>query len=75
MKSITDDDNMPDTIGHETKTTENFQNAQPAENQNGFDRLINERKKAKKGKKDEDPFANHKPITEVLHDIYDKNVQ
>ncbi len=26
-------------------------------------------------KKDDDMFANRKPITEVLHDIYDKNVQ
>ena len=31
-------------------------------------------KKPVKSKK-EDPFANRKPITEVLHDIYDKNVQ
>ncbi len=31
-------------------------------------------KKRVKSKK-EDPFANRKPITEVLHDIYDKNVQ
>lgn len=26
-------------------------------------------------KRDEDPFTHRKPITEVLHDIYDKNVQ
>lgn len=31
------------------------------------------RKKTKKTK--EDPFANRKPISEVLHDIYDKNIQ
>ena len=35
-----------------------------------------QKNKRKKDKADEDnPFANHKPITEVLHDIYDKNVQ
>lgn len=33
----------------------------------------NGRKGSKKTK--EDPFANRKPITEVLHDIYDKNIQ
>jgi hypothetical protein len=26
-------------------------------------------------KRDEDPFTHRKPITEVLHDIYDKNIQ
>lgn len=26
-------------------------------------------------KDDENPFTNHKPISEVLHDIYDKNIQ
>lgn len=76
MKSITDEDDVPETIApKEHKTAENFQNGKMAENQNGFDRLINDRKKTKKSKKDDDPFANHKPITEVLHDIYDKNIQ
>ncbi|MBC7900550.1 MAG: hypothetical protein H7070_10925 [Saprospiraceae bacterium] len=32
-----------------------------------------EKKTSKRTK--EDPFSNRKPITEVLHDIYDKNVQ
>lgn len=32
------------------------------------------RKESSKGEK-RDPFADRKPITEVLHDIYDKNVQ
>lgn len=31
------------------------------------------KKNSKKAK--EDPFANRKPITEVLHDIYDRNIQ
>ena len=76
MKSITDEEDVPETIApKEYKTAENLQNGKTAENQNGFDRLINDRKKSKKGKKDDDPFANHKPITEVLHDIYDKNIQ
>jgi len=35
-----------------------------------------ERKEENAGKKhDEDPFTHRKPITEVLHDIYDNNVQ
>ena len=35
-----------------------------------------QKNKRKKDKTDEDnPFANHKPITEVLHDIYDKNIK
>lgn len=29
----------------------------------------------RKRSKEDDPFAERKPITEVLHDIYDKNVQ
>ena len=37
---------------------------------NGQRSRIGSSKKEKK-----DPFANRKPITEVLHDIYDKNVQ
>ena len=33
-------------------------------------------KPPKRGRKEKpDPFANRKPISEVLHDIYDKNVQ
>lgn len=36
-------------------------------------RPITEKKPVKSKK--EDPFANRKPISEVLHDIYDKNVQ
>lgn len=31
--------------------------------------------RARKPKEKKDPFADRKPITEVLHDIYDKNVQ
>jgi hypothetical protein len=33
------------------------------------------REKRKKEKSGEDIFANRKPISEVLHDIYDKNIQ
>ncbi len=34
-----------------------------------------EKKRQKEHKEAENPFSNHKPISEVLHDIYDKNVQ
>ena len=33
------------------------------------------RGKRRKKREDDDMFANRKPITEVLHDIYDKNIQ
>ncbi len=76
MKSITEDDDLPETIApKENGAREMFQNARNAENQNGFEHLTSDKKKTKKVKKDDDPFANRKPITEVLHDIYDKNIQ
>lgn len=76
MKSITEEDDLPETIApKENGKREMFQDAKQTENQNGFDRMMTEKKKSKRGKKDEDPFANRKPITEVLHDIYDKNIQ
>ncbi len=33
------------------------------------------RSRAAKEEKSDDPFVDRKPITEVLHDIYDKNIQ
>lgn len=33
------------------------------------------RSRSKRGKSNEEPFADRKPISEVLHDIYDKNIQ
>ncbi|MEO6590149.1 MAG: hypothetical protein ABIP06_12685 [Pyrinomonadaceae bacterium] len=75
FKSITEED-VPETIAPKEASKNEFsQNRNQTENQNSFDRLINDRRKTKKSKKDDDPFANHKPITEVLHDIYDKNIQ
>lgn len=75
FKSITEED-VPETIApKETKISDTFQNGKMPENQNGFDRSMPEKKKARKAKKDEEMFANRKPITEVLHDIYDKNIQ
>lgn len=38
---------------------------------NGDDRATRSRTRGEK----KDPYSNRKPITEVLHDIYDKNVQ
>lgn len=43
--------------------------------QNSIKREPSWRDLKKTGKNNDDPFANRKPITEVLHDIYDKNVQ
>lgn len=51
---------------------EQFENVGLLDYQNGGE-TENRRKKEKKT--EENPFANRKPITEVLHDIYDKNVQ
>jgi len=76
FKSITEDD-VPETIAPKENATaaQNPQNENPFENQNGFNQPIPEKKKYKKSRKDEEKFANRKPITEVLHDIYDKNIQ
>lgn len=75
FKSITEED-VPETIAPKEDTTaQNLQNEKPLEHQNGFNQPIPEKKKYKRSKNVEDKFANRKPITEVLHDIYDKNVQ
>jgi hypothetical protein len=75
FKSITEED-VPETIApKEDRKTETAQNENNADESNGFDRLISDRKKSNRNKKDEDLFANRKPISEVLHDIYDKNIQ
>ncbi len=60
QKSITED--IPETIAPNGN-----QFANSAEN--------HQKIKQKKDKSNEDPFANRKPITEVLHDIYDKNIR
>lgn len=76
FKSITEDD-VPETIApkENAPAAQNPQNEKPLENQNGFNHQIPEKKKVGKTKKGEEKFANRKPITEVLHDIYDRNVQ
>lgn len=76
FKSITEDDDLPETIApKDSGKKETAQNEKVPGESNGIERLIAERKKNKKNKKDDDLFANRKPITEVLHDIYDKNIQ
>lgn len=48
------------------------------ENGNGFSdnpQSANGRDKSRDKRSNEDKYANRKPISEVLHDIYDKNVQ
>jgi hypothetical protein len=44
------------------------------ENGNGSDRSPKSQPRRVAGR-DEDPFADRKPISEVLHDIYDRNIQ
>ncbi len=76
FKSITEDDDVPETIApKDAGQKDAVQDEKNAEEKNGYERLLSDRKKKKKSKKDEDVFANRKPITEVLHDIYDKNIQ
>ena len=75
FKSITEDD-VPETIAPKENIEKGFSaNGNMSEHQNNFEPLSSEKKKYKKSKKGEEKFANRKPITEVLHDIYDKNVQ
>ncbi len=67
QKSITED--IPETIAPNGK-----QVADASQNrQNNGENQTKIRKK--KDASNEDLFANRKPITEVLHDIYDKNIQ
>ncbi len=49
---------------------ENSQNGQNEKNETRSKNANN-----RKSEENENPFANRKPISEVLHDIYDKNVQ
>lgn len=75
FKSITEED-VPETIAPKENIEKEFSpNGNQAEYQNSFEPLTSEKKKARKSKKYEEKFANRKPITEVLHDIYDKNIQ
>lgn len=75
FKSVTDDD-VPETIAPKENFERNVSSYENSnEYQNSFEPLTDEKKKSKKSKKIEEKFANRKPITEVLHDIYDKNVQ
>jgi hypothetical protein len=63
-RSITED--VPETIAPNGRRTSDS----PENHKNNGE--INQKIKLKKDKSSEDPFANRKPITEVLHDIYDR---
>jgi tetratricopeptide (TPR) repeat protein len=68
IQSVTDAD-------LETRVENNRESSRsvvPNERQNG-DKPP--KKAERENKHHDDPFANRKPITEVLHDIYDKNIQ
>ena len=66
-QSITEE--IPETIAPTNGQILEFDQTQPS--------VVEENKTEKKKRENssEDLFANRKPITEVLHDIYDKNVQ
>jgi tetratricopeptide (TPR) repeat protein len=54
------------------KVRQNTENAASTDYRN----IKNQEQKSKPEKKEEEsPFSNRKPISEVLHDIYDKNIQ
>lgn len=69
--SVTTDKPAPQTVnGRQDRRAENDRPL--------LDRMQNARGKEEKTDKkrdSDDPFTHRKPITEVLHDIYDKNVQ
>jgi hypothetical protein len=73
FKSITEED-LPETIAPKEEKRAARTEKTPGQ-RNVFDALTADKNKKKKAKKEEDLFANRKPITEVLHDIYDKNIQ
>ncbi len=51
------------------------QTASPEKEENSVRRKPSWRDLKPSGRNDDDLFSNRKPITEVLHDIYDKNIQ
>lgn len=63
-KSVTEE--IPETIAPNGSARRSVTDPQPANGES--------KPKKKKEKTKEDLFANRKPISEVLHDIYDKNI-
>ncbi|MCB1025284.1 MAG: hypothetical protein KDB79_12885 [Acidobacteria bacterium] len=59
----------------DTRVPEAERHAAPVEEKNSVRRKPSWRDLKKTVKRDDDMFADRKPITEVLHDIYDKNIQ
>lgn len=68
IQSVTDE-NLETRVENVRETS---QNAVLTERQNGEKPP---KKEERENKNRNDPFANRKPISEVLHDIYDKNIQ
>ena len=68
MQSVTDAD--LETRGENNRETS--RSVVQNERQNGD---TQPKKETRENKQRDDPFANRKPISEVLHDIYDKNIQ
>ncbi len=60
-------DNLNKTTENTVQTSKSFLDTTSLTNENGGNK-----QKEKQGKSKDDLFANRKPISEVLHDIYDK---
>ncbi|MEZ5344610.1 MAG: hypothetical protein R2681_03545 [Pyrinomonadaceae bacterium] len=60
---------------NDTRVPQEEQTPPPNAAQNSVRRKPSWRDLKRSAKNDDDLFSNRKPITEVLHDIYDKNVQ
>ncbi len=70
IKSVTDPTGEANELSekeHERRSEQKYQQTVRRKSVQGENRPVR--------KSDEDMFANRKPITEVLHDIYDKNIQ
>ena len=68
------DESLLKTVNDNRTENEKKQEAERVHQQN-VRRKPTKRKNTPPKKENEDMFGNRKPITEVLHDIYDKNVQ
>lgn len=67
LRSVTNE-----AVEHHENASSQPETIYPQSYQNGAKRGASEKKEKRK---EEHPYANRKPISEVLHDIYDKNVQ
>ena len=70
------EDKLLETVTEEAKEENKREQREASIKKQGVRRKTSLRDKVfRKNSDDDDMFANRKPISEVLHDIYDKNVQ